>query len=111
MTTVVSFRFSRFVLVVSEVLFDCLRLVHAVTFQTSHMGKDKLCGVGKVEHVLLAREGRKVKIIAIFLCFGGSGGLVPAVLVVSFQWFRVLVHATYKYFSVYVLHVLCKMVN
>ena len=59
----------------------------AVTFQkcareTSHVGKDKLYGVGKGEHVLLAREGRKVKIIAIFICFGGSRP------VVSFRWFR-----------------------
>ena len=41
--------------------------------------------MGKGEHVLLAREGRKVKVIAIFICVGGSGGFVPA--------FRVLVHA------------------
>ena len=65
----------------------------AVTFQkcareTSHVGKDKLYGVGKGEHVLLAREGRKVKIIAISVVpgrwfrFDGSGGFVP---VVSFR--------------------------
>ena len=49
------------------------------------MGKDKLYGVGRGEHVSLAREGTKVKIIAIFICFGGSGGFVPM--------FLVLVHA------------------
>ena len=46
------------------------------------MGKDKLYGVGKGD-VLLAREERKVKIIAIFICFVGSGGFAPIVLVVS----------------------------
>ena len=61
------------------VSFRCFRLVHAVTFQTSHVGKDKLYGVEKGEHVLIAREGRKVKNIASFICFGGSSGFVPAV--------------------------------
>ena len=88
LVSVISLRFGRFggfVLVVSVVSFRCFGLVHAVTFQTGHVGKDKLYGVGKGEHVLLTREGRKVKIIAIFICFGGSSCFVP---VVSFQWFR-----------------------
>ena len=61
--------------------------MHAGTFQTSQVGKDKLYDVGSSEHVLLAREGRKVKVIAIFICFGGSG-FVPV--------FLVLVHAVLK---------------
>ena len=85
LVSVISFHFGRsscfcgFVLVVS---FCCFGLVHAVTFQASHIGKDKLYGVGKGEHVLLAREGRKVKIISISICFSGSGGFVSAVSVV-----------------------------
>ena len=60
-----------------------LGYLHAVTFQASHVGKDKLYSVGRGEYVSLAREGRKVKVI--FICFGGSGGFVPV--------FLVLVHA------------------
>ena len=73
-------------------------LVHAVTFQKSRVGKDILYVVGKGDHVLLAREGRRLKIIAIFMlrwlrwfrsdCSGGSVPVAPAVPVVSFRWLR-----------------------
>ena len=42
----------------SVVSSRCFGLVHAVTFQKSRVGKDILYGVGKGDHVLLAREGR-----------------------------------------------------
>ena len=72
LVSVISFRFGCFgalVLVVLVVSFSCFGLVHAVTFQTSQVGKDKLKqrqqgikdklhGVGKDEDVLLAREER-----------------------------------------------------
>ena len=72
----------------------------ALTFQkcareTSHVGKDKLYGVGEGEHVQLAREGRKVKIMFQWFwlfrsnCFGGSGCFVRIVSVVPVVLFRV----------------------
>ena len=75
----------------------------AVTFQkcareTSHVGKDKLYGVGKSEHVLLAREGRKVKIIAIlYVSVVSVVPAVSAVPAVSFRWF----HSGVPCFSAY----------
>ena len=78
----ISFRFGRLVLVVSfDGFVSLFWLVHAVTFQTSHVGKDKLYGVGWGKHVLLAREGRlKSKNYRHFY--------VSVVLVVSFRLFR-----------------------
>ena len=43
-------------------------------------------GVGRGENVLLAREGRKVKIIAIFMFWWFRSGCFVAV--VSLWWFR-----------------------
>ena len=69
--------------------FRCFGLVHGVTFRTSHMGKDKLYGVGKSKHALLAREGRKKNYLHFYMFWWFQwfrfGGFIPM--------FRVLVHA------------------